>query len=272
MNCSDIKEKFVDFLTGELEEKGKEMLQSHLRACPSCREELESLSETWTKLGVLPEEKPSPGLRARFYSMLEDYKESLEHTKHVFRLQDIFEKWFAAFWPRRPAFQFSLSLFLILIGLTAGYFLNSGGKRGAEISGLRQEVQSIRQTLALSLLENSSPTERLKGVSLSYEIEKPGSEIPETLLHTLNNDPNINVRLAAVDALYLFYESPRVKESLVDSLSIQSSPLVQVALINLMVNIRERRAIDALEQLIKDEKLNPDVKNRAEQGIKQLSY
>ncbi len=272
MNCSEIKEKFVDFLTGELEEKGKEMLQSHIRACPSCREELENLSEIWTKLGVLPEEKPSPGLRTRFYSMVEDYKESLEHTKRVSRLKDIFEKWFAAVWPRRPAFQFSLSLFLIFIGLTAGYFLNSGGKRGTEISGLRQEVRSIRQTLALSLLENSSPTERLKGVSLSYDIEKPGREIAETLLHTLNNDPNINLRLAAADALYLFYESPRVKEGLVDSLSRQNSPLVQVALINLIVNIRERRAIDALEQLIQDEKLNPDVKNRAEQGIKQLSY
>jgi len=29
----------------------------------------------WTKLGVLPELKPGPELRTRFYSMLESYKE-----------------------------------------------------------------------------------------------------------------------------------------------------------------------------------------------------
>jgi len=35
--------------------------------------------------------------------------------------------------------------------------------------------------------------------------------------------------------------------------------------------MRERRAIEALKQLIQDEKINPDVKQRAEISIEQLS-
>jgi hypothetical protein len=272
MKCKTIKEKFVDYLTGELDDVSKEEVQGHVGACPSCREELESLSEIWTKLGVLPEEQPSTTLRSRFYAMLEAYKQGLKRERPAASWHRILESWFARSWPRRPAFQFALSLAFLLVGLTAGYILNSNGKRVSEMTQLSQEFQAMRQTLALSLLEQASPTERLRGVSLSYEMEKPSEKILETLLYTLNNDPNNNVRLAAVDALYLFYNNPTVKEGLIHSLSKQTSPLVQVALIDLIVNMRERRAIDSLKQLIEDEKFNPDVRRRAEQGLQKLNY
>jgi HEAT repeat protein len=87
----------------------------------------------------------------------------------------------------------------------------------------------------------------------------------------LNRDPNVNVRLAAVDALYLFYDHPEVKEGLIHSLAGQTSALVQMSLVNLLVEIRERRAVEALERLIQDQNLNPKVKKRAEMGLTQLS-
>lgn len=108
-------------------------------------------------------------------------------------------------------------------------------------------------------------------MSWSARIDQPGEEIIQTLLETLRNDPNVNVRLATIDALYLFYDHPEVKEGLIHSLAGQTSPLVQLSLINLLVEIRERRAVKALERLIQDEKLNPKVKKRAELGLTQLS-
>lgn len=272
MKCKDIREKFLDFLTGEIEEISKEEVESHISACASCREELEGLSEIWTKLGVLPEEKPSKMLRSRFYDMLQAYKQGIEREKAKPRLGKFLGAWFSSLWPRRPAWQLVFSLVLLFAGLAAGYFLNSNGKTASELVQLRQEVQNIRQTLAVSLLDQASPSERLRGVSLSYSLENPGERILEALLNTLNNDPNINVRLAAVDATYLFYQNPAVKEGLIHSLSNQTSPLVQVALIDLMVSMRERQAIDSFKSLLADEKLNPDVKQKAEQGIRQLSF
>jgi hypothetical protein len=272
MKCKDIREKFLDFLTGEIEEISKAQVQSHISTCASCREELESLSEIWTKLGVLPEEKPSKMLRSRFYDMLQAYKQGIEREKAKPRLGKILGASFSSLWPRRPAWQLVFSLVLLFAGLAAGYFLNFNGKRESEMVQLRQDVQNIRQTLAVSLLDQPSPSERLRGVSLSYSLEKPGERILEALLNTLNNDPNINVRLAAADALYLFYKNPAVKEGLIHSLSNQTSPLVQVALIDLMVSMRERQAIDSFKSLLADEKLNPDVKQKAEQGIQQLVF
>jgi HEAT repeat protein len=139
------------------------------------------------------------------------------------------------------------------------------------VASLKGEVDDMRRIVAVSLLKQASPSERLMGVSWSARIDRPGDEIIQTLLETLDNDPNVNVRLAAVDALYLFYDHPEVKERLIDSLAGQTSPLVQMSLINLLVEIRERRAAVALERLIQNERLNPKVKKRAELGLVQLS-
>jgi len=273
MKCEQIREKSADYLAGELDEKSLAEVRAHLTGCPACREEMEGLSAIWTKLGVLPKEQPSGALRSRFYEMLEAYKEGPEKEREKPGLGQALSHWVRRLMPRRPAYQIALSLVLIAAGLGSGYLLSVRSRSAArtEVAGLKGEVDDMRRIVAVSLLKQASPSERLMGVSWSARIDRPGDEIIQTLLETLNHDPNVNVRLAAVDALYLFYDHPEVKEGLIDSLAGQTSPLVQLSLVNLLVEIRERRAAEALERLIQDEKLNPKVKKRAELGLVQLS-
>jgi hypothetical protein len=270
MNCHNIREKFPDFLIGDTDQATQTQVQTHLADCQECRDELESLSTIWTKLGVLPEERPSEALHSRFYTMLEAYKQGLEAEQPAPRRQNFFSHWLERFWPRQPAFQFSLAMLLLVVGLTGGFILKSTQGVTSELSPLRQEMDSMRTTLAMSLLDNQSASERLRGVSLSSQMRNPDSRLLETLIHTLEHDSNPNVRLAAVEALYLFRDLPEVREGLSGTLAKQSSPLVQVALIDLIVSIREQRAIDALRTLIEDDKLDPLVKERAEQGLERL--
>jgi hypothetical protein len=61
-----------------------------------------------------------------------------------------------------------------------------------------------------------------------------------------------------------------VRQGLIQSLSRQTSPLVQIALIDLIVELREKRATEALKELMTAEKINNEVKLRAEWGIQQL--
>jgi hypothetical protein len=272
MKCQNIQEKFPDLLTGELDQSQKDSIEAHLAECDTCREELRGLSAIWTKLGVIPEEKPSNGLRLRFYSMLEDYKQELKAQKSESSLSKRFNHWLERWWPKRQSIQFASAMLLLCVGLITGLSLGTDGEKTTEMAQLRSEVYSMRQMLATSLLEQSSPSARLKGVSLSYQMENPNQKMLDKLLHTLNNDPNINVRLSAVDALYLFYNNPTVRKGLIQSISHQSSPLVQVALIDLIVSMKERQAVDSLKQLIQDEQLNPDVKHHAQLGIQQLTY
>jgi len=270
MNCDKIQEKFADYLTGDLDADARREVQNHLSACASCRTEIEDLTAVWAKLGVLPEEQPSGALRHRFYAMLEDYKSKIEEAGPRARLSRALAGWRGWFTLRRPAFAAGFSAFLLMLGIGTGWLLSGSGAKSARLSSLQQEVQEARQTAALSLLSQPSASDRLQGVSYSASVRNPSVKTLAALVNALNTDSNPNVRLAAVEALYLFRNHPGVKESLVDSLAVQDSPLVQVALIDLIVEIREQRAAEALKALIKNEKLNPEVKKLAEQGIKQL--
>jgi hypothetical protein len=273
MKCSEFQEKIADFLTHEIDPGTKQRMEAHLAECNSCGEEICRLSAIWNKLGVLPLEQPSPGLRDRFYTMLEAYKQGMEQ-KETFPAPGVlqtFKLWAGRLWPKRPAFQFGLALLFLAVGLTGGFLLNPGKQGNAKIVQLERQVENMQQTVAVALLNQPSPSDRLQGVTWSYELKNPSEKTLAALLATLDSDPNINVRLAAIDALYLFYKHPGVKEGILRSLPKQSSPLVQVALIDLLVEIRERRAADAFHELIQNEQLAPEVKERARLAIQKLS-
>ena len=270
MNCQDIKEKFVDFLTDELSPGEKQAARDHLATCQSCREELEGLAAVWARLGVLEEESPSPMLRTRFYDMLESYQHGLAEGRE--HLGQRFSRWFRTAWPQRPVFQAALSAGLLLVGILIGSSFFKAQAPSQDLKALRQEVSGLTQTLAVSLMEQTSATERLKGVNLTTVAARPNTEMIDRLLQTASSDPNINVRLAAVDALYLFRDQPKVREGLVQTLSRQDSPLIQVPLIDLFVSMKEKRAVDALKALIENQRLFPEVREKAQQGLQQLSF
>src|SRR5665647_285820 len=263
MTCEKTQEKFADYLTGDLDETGRGEVRKHILDCGACREDLENLTVVWAKLGVLPEEQPGSAVRSRFYAMLEDYK-AAQPVGSKSRWTD----WLTF---RRPAFAASFSAFLLLLGVGAGWFLTGARPGGEKYASLSREVQDMRQQVALSLLSKPSASDRIQGVSYSAEVANPNDTILAALFKAVDSDPNPNVRLAAVDALYLFRDRPGVRESLVKSLSAQSYPLVQVALIDFLVEVRETRAIEALKKLIDAGELTPEVKKRAEQGLKQIT-
>ena len=160
---------------------------------------------------------------------------------------------------------------LLLAGIGFGTLLGPAGTFGSKLAGLEREVDEMRQTAALSLLRQPSSSERILGVSYSEQISAPGAPTIEALLRALDTDSSVNVRLAAVDALYLFANDPGVKDGLIASLGRQTTPVVQVALIDLLIEIRERRAVEALKSLIGDERNHPEVRKKAEAGVKSLT-
>ncbi len=268
MSCEKTQERFADYLTLDLDDEARREVQDHIAACAACRTELEDLTAMWARLGVLPAEQPSGALRHRFYAMLEEHQREAGPARRASVRSRVFAGWREWFTFRRPAFAASFSVFLLLLGAGSGWLLSSGTT--ARLSALQREVQDMRQTTALTLLGQPSAVDRLQGVSFGASVKNPDTKTLTALVNTLNTDPSPNVRLAAVEALYLFRNQPGVRESLVDSLAVQDSPLVQVALIDLLVEIREQRASEALKALVKNDKLNPDVKKLAERGIKQL--
>ena len=128
----------------------------------------------------------------------------------------------------------------------------------------------MRQLVTLSLLQQQSPSERLRGVNYSYRVEQSDTEVLGALLTTANHDTNVNVRLAAVDALRNFSDSAIGRKAIVQSLGKQDSPLVQIAILDLIAELHEKSADSAIKVLLSRPDLNPDVKQRAEWALKKL--
>jgi len=91
------------------------------------------------------------------------------------------------------------------------------------------------------------------------------------LLRVLKLDPNVNVRLAAVDALQQFVQNPDVRKGLIDALGHSQSPLVQIALIHAMVQANEKDSLAVLKALLEDADIDPNVRERAEWALQKLS-
>jgi HEAT repeat protein len=108
--------------------------------------------------------------------------------------------------------------------------------------------------VTLTLLEQPSASERLQGVSWSYRVPSQDEKVLSALLQALKSDPNVNVRVAVVDALRPFAGEAMVKNGLLQSLAKETDPLVQIELINLMVNLGEKASIPVLEKMMR----NPD--------------
>ena len=126
----------------------------------------------------------------------------------------------------------------LTIALGAGVFIgsSSASKRSAQdLAELRSEIRSLRSTVALALLAEPSASERLNGVAYGRELQSDDRRVADALFTTLLEDPNVNVRLAALDALSEASTRPDTRARLVQSIPAQDSPLVQISAIDVLL-------------------------------------
>jgi hypothetical protein len=243
VNCDDVRERMPGILAGE---PGGSEVEAHLAGCAECRQDVEMC----TRMAAWEDEEPSPRLQQRFESALAGYHGSLAHS------------WWEGFWPARPAFQFAVALVALGAGLFAGYGLGT--------RSLIDEVRQTRRLVAVSLLQQDSASERLRGVTWSYRMKEPGGEVLAALVHALKYDSSVDVRLAAADALRRYTAQPVVREGVLDGLKVPQSPLVQVELIDVLVESRMPQAAAVLRDLSNDPNLNEAVRSRARGGLTAL--
>ncbi len=146
---------------------------------------------------------------------------------------------------------------MLLLGLGLGYL--TFGRRGGDVADLKREVGDLHEMVALSLLERGSVSERLQGVSYGRDFSAGDDKIARALFARLLEDPNVNVRLAALEALRPLARREDRREELVAAVTRQDSPLVALSLIDLLLESGTAAARHDLEQLLANPKLDPAV-------------
>ena len=224
------------------------------------RREADALDATWRMLGGIDAPAPdSDRMRARLEAVID----ALEHDE-----PSAPRRW------RFHALQGLAAAAILLVGIAIGQFVMADTRRPAdsssEIAAMRSEMRELREMVSLSLMQQQSASDRLKGVTWTGQLDRPSGEVVSALLDTLMHDPNVNVRLATIDALERFASREDVRRAAIEAVDRQMSPLVQIALIDFLVKTNQRESAPTLRRLAQNPRVNDAVRSRAAWGLQQL--
>lgn len=158
----------------------------------------------------------------------------------------------------------------VFVAIIAGAYLWQLMDEKREMVAMRTELEGLRETVAVSLLENDSATQRLRGLQWSREVEEPGEELLFGLSNTLRADNSVNVRLAAADAMSNFATDPRVRNALYETVLSERNPLVQVEIIDVLLVFPEQRTQAILKRLLDDPEVSDVVRLRAKEALNEM--
>jgi len=264
MNCEKIREQIPELLSGRLDAAARESVVEHLETCAGCRSEVAELNTVWRGMENLndPDAQPDPAAKERFLEVLRAYEAGMGVAQTTPKARVL------AF-PQHPAWRIALAAGLLVAGVALGRYQMRPAEN-TEVAQLKGQVEGLRQMVALSMLQQQSPSARMRGVTYTEQMSQPDREVTDALLFAIKNDANVNVRLSAVDALQKFAADPRVVPAMIEAIPGQESPLVQIALIDMLVQLNARSAADGLAGLAKDLRLDETVRQRAAWALQQL--
>jgi len=202
----------------------------------------------WQAMGDLPGSDPSRRLRDRFYQDLE--AASIPSTSEKLR------RWLGfsgnAGWVTAAA--------SLIIGVLVGQWaMEPRGTDQQALESLQAQVDILNRNLILDRLESDSPSKRLRGVIDAVGVVETDNEVTRALLRRAIDDSVPSVRSAAIDALGPQLTTPSVGDELMSLLEAAESPLVQLALVDLVLRHGSGSQVRQLLRLAEENRLHPDL-------------
>lgn len=262
MNNSMEKDKLeallIDYIDGKLNTDERIVVEDQLTHNPEAATLYVQLKEVIEAMRVSASLEPSATMQKNFNAMLESEMRQSGKGKTVF-FSPVFYRVAAAF-------------ALIILGGGIGFWISKEQQHNAEMARVREEIASTKKMMMAMLDNQHSASQRLMGATVAYEdVKHLDDDVVVALIRAMNEDENSNVRIAALEALGKFNTLPHVRKALIASLSTQKDPLVQIALIRLMVEMKAQGIKSELERITTDEETLPAVKDEAHAGLLKLS-
>jgi len=265
MTTEQFNKLIPDYILGKLTTEEDVAFSTYLDSHP------EALAEWQSIESLLDEPIPTPSqhMDAKFYSFLETKSSESKDSK----VRDLNESKSGS-----RSFRILLPLIAASVMLLFGFYMGTQWSATApttnmastEVKMMKQETNEVRTQLVMSLADQSSASKRLQALSEASKLDNATEQVILALFKMLNSDSNVNVRLAAITSLSKYIENPKVREGLVMSITQQDSPLVQIALAELMVTLQEQDSINSMEELLMQPDINAAVKQKLEESINQI--
>lgn len=211
----------------------------------------EELAENrlWDQLAEIKSARPSARLRKNFYATLEQ----ASRPTCAARVRNFLGISGSAGWITAAA--------CLLVGMMTGLLLDSGSANSSSerLAALEQNVTMLNRTLILDRLENDSAGKRLQGILDAAYFADQDPEIANALLQRATRERVHSVRAAAIDVLGRQLGAPKIGKRIMDSIAEAESPIVQLALIDMVLRNGDQQQLDELLKLAQDGLLYPDL-------------
>jgi Putative zinc-finger len=255
MECKETELWIADFIDGHLNDEQRKAVADHLHSCANCRQlqqEYEIVLKSFHagSKEVVPVEK----MNSAFFEMLKQEKE-LVSRKKMSLIYPIFLKYAAA------------ACVFIAFGVWLGRSFLADQSAENQMVVLQNEIQETKKLVMLSMLKQNSASERIKAVSYADQMPKAQKEIVDALIHTFLYDETVNVRLAAAQALAKFGQEKAVRLAFIRSLKIETDAIVQITVIEIVSSLHDTDAVNALQNLSKNDSLPEIVRQKALESI-----
>jgi hypothetical protein len=257
MEREKLESMLIDMIDGRLNDTQKQEIESLLARDAEARLLYNQLKEVTRVIDQSPEIEATGPMKGRFMSMLGEEIQKNEKGRQITMHPSVL--------------RIAAAVVLVLSGVAIGYWANKDQQREVQLAAIESEMRATKQ-LMMALIENrQSASSRMEGVNVALTIQSADDDVVKALVKTMNEDANTNVRLAALDALSKFQQEPAVRSSLVQALGTQKDPVVQIALIQLLVRMKEKGVVNDLNNIINDSTSIQAVKDEAHTGILKLS-
>lgn len=202
----------------------------------------------WSMLQEMPQGAPSADMRRTFYRELEN-----ANTRHwSLRLREWLGISGNAGWLTAAT--------CVLLGAGLGQSLsNNDVTEPARLAALEENIAMLNRELILDRLEDAAAGKRLRGVIDAGNVVGDDVEIARALLTRATEDRVSSVRTAAISALGPRMASRGIGDALMALLADTESPLVQLALIDLVLRNGSAMQLRQLLQFSEQENLHPDL-------------
>jgi len=258
MDNEKLEMLLIDYIDGKLPEPERKQVEQELTNNENAYKLYKQLKEVIHAMDTTKELEPSHELKHQFDAMLANEINASKKTSKVVLFQPGF-------------YRIAAAVALLILGGGVGYWISKQNDQRQEIAKIKAELDRTKSMMMALIGNQQSASQRIQGVNVAMTIENADDEVVKALAKRMNEDPNTNVRLAAVEALSKFHNEPLVRKVLIEALAKQKDPVVQIALIQLMVQMKEKGIVNDLKRIVDDEKTMKAVKDEAYSGILELS-
>lgn len=218
--------------------------------------EIKSAYQGWLELGKLETPTLRPEMDVAFYKMLNSQNSKLEETnsENLGFIRKLNYRWLAI-------------AATFLIGISLGKLLDFTDDSSQFTPIQKVDQQTVRFA---SIDQTPAASDRIREINEVRGQDDIDLRILAALNKVILNDPNVNVRLSAIETMVRFSHIAEARRYLIEAIPYQESAIVQLELADIMIALEEESSVEKWNELFDSGKLDKDARLNLKENLKTL--